>query len=261
MLSFVNRSLAGSQYLLSQFARDFPLLARKRFDHDPDGNIYGDDRVRAALEKLFHDKCAYCESKMSGILDWNVEHFRPKGRVAERDDHPGYYWLAYDWDNLYPSCTFCNQRRKDKPRWGDPTYAESGGKSDQFPLEDETMRIMSPDDIKQEDPLLIDPCNDNPEEYLGYDIHGHVFEHNDNQRGQATIDICHLEQRRLRDRRRETINAVVELMQIIFELEERGDDIAAERIRCFLRSHFLNDNCVHAGASRAVTNDPDAFGI
>ena len=237
------------------------IAIREMENHDPDGNIYGDDRVRAALEKLFHDKCAYCESKMSGILDWNVEHFRPKGRVAERDDHPGYYWLAYDWDNLYPSCTFCNQRRKDKPRWGDPTYAESGGKSDQFPLEDETMRIMSPDDIKQEDPLLIDPCNDNPEEYLGYDIHGHVFEHNDNQRGQATIDICHLRRRRLRDRRGKSIKAVVAFMQLIHDLEARGDDIDADKLRNYLENHLLNDKHVFAGASRAVINDPDAFGI
>ncbi len=237
------------------------IAIREMGNHDPDDNIYGNNIVRAALEKLFYDKCAYCESEVSGVLDWNVEHFRPKGRVAERDDHPGYYWLAYDWENLYPSCTFCNQRRKDKPRWGDPTYAESRGKMDQFPLEDETMRTMSHNDIKQETPLLIDPCIDNPEEYLGYDIHGQVFALDDSLRGQATIDICHLRQRRLRDRRIKMINAVVDFMQMIRDLEARGDNIDADKLRDLVRLHFLNDSCEFAGASRAVINDPDAFGI
>ena len=83
-------------------------------------SVYTADAVRQALEKLFHDKCAYCEGKSIGQADWDVEHFRPKGSVAERDDHPGYYWLAYEWENLYPSCKHCNQKRKDRPRWGGP---------------------------------------------------------------------------------------------------------------------------------------------
>lgn len=55
---------------------------------------YKHESVRRALEKLFHDKCAYCESSTLAGADWDVEHYRPKGRVAERPDHPGYYWLA-----------------------------------------------------------------------------------------------------------------------------------------------------------------------
>src|SRR3954454_1457494 len=79
--------------------------------HVADRNIYAHEEVRKALEELFHRKCAYCEISTARV-DWEVEHYRPKGRVAERQGHPGYYWLAYDWDNLFPSCTFCNQHRK-----------------------------------------------------------------------------------------------------------------------------------------------------
>ncbi len=116
---------------------------REKKNHNANKNIYAHDLVRAALAKLFYDKCAYCYSEITATDDWDVEHFRPKGRVAERSAHPGYYWLTYNWKNLYTSCTHCNQRRKDKPRWGDLRYARAGGKMDQFPLEDETTRAMS----------------------------------------------------------------------------------------------------------------------
>ena len=114
--------------------------------HEADPGIYADDWVKAALEELFHRKCAYCEAPIGAEADWNVEHFRPKGRVAERHGHPGYYWLAYEWLNLYPVCEHCNQRRKDRPLWGDLQFAEAGGKQDQFPLEDEATRAMAPGD-------------------------------------------------------------------------------------------------------------------
>src|SRR5207248_2896103 len=46
----------------------------------------------------------------------DVEHFRPKGGYKQRETdelkRPGYYWLAYAWDNLFCSCQLCNQRFK-----------------------------------------------------------------------------------------------------------------------------------------------------
>ena len=82
------------------------------------------------LENVFPDKCAYCERAISGYYG-DAEHFRPKGAVkaigANRSAvipeckfvhpvdgsevamiHPGYFWLAYDWRNLLPSCVYCN---------------------------------------------------------------------------------------------------------------------------------------------------------
>ena len=86
-------------------------------DHaDPDfefTSTYKTASVKRALEKLFRGKCAYCEWKPGAGSSWDVEHFRPKGRVAERAEHPGYYWLAYTWTNLYFSCQMCNQSRTD----------------------------------------------------------------------------------------------------------------------------------------------------
>jgi len=46
-------------------------------------DLYRDPQVKAALEKIFHSKCAYCESPGFAGFSWDVEHFRPKGSVAE----------------------------------------------------------------------------------------------------------------------------------------------------------------------------------
>src|ERR1043166_3748097 len=69
---------------------------REKSSHAFDSGIYAHPQARAALEELFHHKCAYCETQATAGFDWDVEHFRPKGRVLERADHPGYYWLAYE---------------------------------------------------------------------------------------------------------------------------------------------------------------------
>lgn len=222
-------------------------------------NIYGDANVRAALEKLFHDKCAYCEKWIEGF---DVEHFRPKGRVAERPDHPGYYWLIYSWDNLYPSCPYCNQWRKDYPRWGDLTYATTGGKGTQFPLSDENTRAKSHNkDIHKESMLLIDPCKDNPEEYLTYDLNGQIYPRLNHPKGKTTIEVFHLWRRRLRDFRKKVIDLAVTELKMIREEEINGNTQKANDMRDDMRAHILSDSFPHAGAAREVFRDPDSFGI
>ena len=62
-------------------------------------------RVRDKLNEYYHHKCAYCETG-GGKAD--IEHYRPKGSVKEEDTHSGYYWLAYEWSNLIPSCVKCS---------------------------------------------------------------------------------------------------------------------------------------------------------
>lgn len=45
-----------------------------------------------------------------------VEHFRPKGGWRQSPgqpiEQPGYYWLAYEWSNLFLACGPCNSRHK-----------------------------------------------------------------------------------------------------------------------------------------------------
>lgn len=225
----------------------------ERDNHKADRGVYAHTEVRKALERLFHDKCAYCERKIEG---WDVEHFRPKGRVAERGDHPGYYWLTYVWKNLYPSCQHCNQRRKDRPRWGDPVELPGGGKLDQFPLLDERTRAMAPrDDVYAEHTLLIDPCFDDPEDYLGYDPTGQIFSLSDNPYAETTIEVLHLSRRRLRGFRRETIKMVTGMMKLIANVPIAADDLKS------LLTNMQASTSQYAGAARYVARHPAEFGV
>ena len=228
-------------------------------EHDADRDIYADDEVKMALERLFHDKCAYCESKITATADWDVEHFRPKGRVAERKDHPGYYWLTYDWENLYPSCQHCNQRRRDRPRWGNSSESVSGGKVDQFPLLHEASRAMSPsDDVREEDTLLIDPCLDDPDHYLGYDPTGQLFALQGNPYGNATINVMNLNRSRLRASRVDAIRAVLGAIRLLL----RDDSSASLRsdIQAFLDG-LTSAGSEYAGLARHIVALRENFGL
>ena len=115
------------------------------------------------LLKLTRGKCAYCESRIEINQPGDVEHYRPKGRIRDeygkvlkvkvQDSeivHPGYWWLAYDWLNLLPSCIDCNRRRR---------HGFDGalvGKADFFPVRGQRA-VLPNDDLVQEQPLLLDP--------------------------------------------------------------------------------------------------------
>jgi uncharacterized protein (TIGR02646 family) len=222
-------------------------------------NLYRDQRVKIALEKLFYDKCAYCESSLLTV-EWEVEHYRPKGRVAENKDHPGYYWLAYKWENLYPACKYCNQLRKDHPRYDDPRELPAKGKKDQFPLENEKNRAGKPgDDLSKERPLLLDPCGDDPEPHFTYDIQGqiHPSETGDLFAGE-TIRICHLRRRRLRDNRARTIRRVSKLLDTIQKSQKAGNKVVEAELLDLLND-FTSPSSDFAGAARAVVQNPSAF--
>jgi uncharacterized protein (TIGR02646 family) len=245
------------------FERARAATARALLDgaaHEIRADIYGHLEVRRALEKLFHDKCAYCESKVTASFDWEVEHFRPKRGVTERPDHPGYYWLAYEWTNLYPACVFCNQLRRERSRWGETSRrSEAAGKAHSFPLEDESGRAMRPgDDLANERPLFLDPCADQPEEFLTFDVQGQALSVAGNRRGQTTCEVL-LQRKRLRDRRRSIVTTVVELLDYLsspgITAELRGDLLA------WLQRNYLEDAAEYSGVGRAVLRDPAAFGV
>jgi hypothetical protein len=134
------------------------------------------------LLRLFHNKCAYCESKIGENQPGDVEHYRPKGRVVNDElkpvrvthrvkgtiQHPGYYWLAYEWSNLFPSCIDCNRAR----RHGDEKTM--AGKADRFPVENENERAVEPGQETAERALLINPSEVDPAKHLVFHPDGTV---------------------------------------------------------------------------------------
>ena len=149
--------------------------------------IYGANDVKETLKTMQHDKCAFCEAKITHIQYGDVEHFRPKGGWCQNDEdtlhRPGYYWLAYEWQNLLLACQLCNQRHK----------------RNLFPLDDPAKRASShQDDIEPEQPVFINPTLENPEQHVTF--HGaDPTPVNGSKRGRETIRALGLHRPELRE--------------------------------------------------------------
>jgi hypothetical protein len=121
------------------------------------------DTVYFAKQAPFYGKCAYCEAYITDFETGggDIEHFRPKLAVTDENDEPiehdGYYWLAYYWKNLLPSCQLCN-----RPNNG------TLGKRNRFPVAGTRAKTHT-DPITAEDPLLLNPLEDRPDEHLKLD--------------------------------------------------------------------------------------------
>ena len=227
-----------------------------------DASVYGADSVRGALSKLFFDKCAYCEYPLTRT-DTNIEHYRPKSRVAEAPTHPGYYWLAYDWSNLLPACTSCNQRRKELSAWPATTRAPSAGKADSFPLEDETRRAYSPSaELSDEEPVLVNPTVDEPTLHIRFDPFGMPIPRT--KRGKVSIAVYNLDTRQLNRQRRCVIENMTELLKLrkkvegMVGLSQRRESLTS--IDAQIRK-TTSCSANYAAAARAVIDDPGAFGL
>ncbi len=97
-------------------------------------NKYRHVQVKDALVKMFHGKCAYCESKITVVTYGAIEHFFPKSEYVD---------LTFAWSNLLLSCDVCN---------------DAGHKGAKFPLD------------RHGQPLLIDPTDGitNPNTHLEF---------------------------------------------------------------------------------------------
>lgn len=118
-------------------------------------DIYAATTVKETLLSCQYKKCAFCESKIRPVHYGDVEHLRPKGGFTQNDIlcKPGYYWLAYTWENLFLACTLCNQEFK----------------KNQFPLRNPKQRAKCHhDDISKEKSLLIDPSKVDPSKHIRF---------------------------------------------------------------------------------------------
>lgn len=203
---------------LQQFFRPPP---DKRGQRRPpfEGGIYANPDVFEGLHRLFHGKCAYCESREGVTLE--LEHFRPRARAVGADgrvapDH--YWWLTYEWDNLLLACAECNR-----------------SKGMRFPIRGKRAELRARGAaLRRERPLLFDPCADQPEKALVFTAEGLVV--SDTPKGRATIELLALNREALVSRRKK---AAAEL-RTRFERGETGpDDAAPEQEFTALRRQLL----------------------
>ena len=192
--------------------------------------IYGHANVKATLLKAQFNKCCYCESKFRSTSSGDVEHYRPKA-FSQQDRgqpriYPGYYWLVYDWDNLFVSCGVCNRSHK----------------KNYFPLSNPDGRVRDHSgDLNQEKPLILNPGgSNNPLE--------HICFHNElakgtTKAGKTTVDMIGLNRHPLQESRLEKLDLLKHLCNIVRILESHNGNDAQNSIEA-------TQNLIQAYASR-----------
>ena len=191
-------------------AREFfslPIVERDQRSFD--WTIYTQMMRRAdcleKLSRLFHGKCAYCESSILDQSLINIEYFRPRDGAMGLDgsfspDH--YWWLVFEWSNMLPSCQLCDSAKAQRFPVA-RTRAAAGALGTKLDLEQ---------------PFLLDPCKDDPELHLFFARNGFVS--SVTPRGRCAIEVLALNREPLVQMRfqqiedlHETIRSVIEGMQ------------------------------------------------
>ena len=191
------------------------------------------DKLYKAMKELlfkdFNNKCAYCEDKMFSQTG-DVEHFRPKRGVTDENDdpvmwsprskksHPGYYWLAYHWENLLPSCIKCNR----------PTRLTDGtrvGKGTRFPLlkspKLKSGRAIKPKQERLERPVFIHPVKDKPLNHFVLDGPSGIIG-GKTERGRACIRLLDLNREELPEERRDIYFSTISNLESAIRAKREG---------------------------------------
>jgi uncharacterized protein (TIGR02646 family) len=207
-----------------------------------DRNIYAHTSVKQALIEAQHKKCCFCEGLIG--VDGDVEHFRPKQAYRQKPgeplQYPGYYWLAYEWSNLYLACPPCNQRYK----------------RNLFPLENPDDRSSNHQgNLDREQPLLIDPGQDNPEDYICFQGVS-ATSINDNPRGNATINLLKLNDRdALKESRRQRLDLLRRLWGVVQLSRENPDNLKLKNLAdgaSISIEKYLQDSAEFSSAARSA---------
>ena len=126
--------------------------------------------IQTALFASSHYKCAFCECIPGESSHIEVEHFEPKSLYPD---------LAFEWDNLLPSCRICNEEKADADTRTNP---------------------------------IINPAIEDPEQFLTYSflrikpLAGSGQE----QKAQQTIEVCNLSCERLYSARSALMKSLTE---------------------------------------------------
>lgn len=190
------------------FRRPFKERVQERFSFDD--KLLRDSRLEEALRTLFYGKCAFCESPIEAYGSISIGHFRPKVRTVDVDgalfpDH--YWWLAYDWSNLYIICPMCSKLKGSRfPIRGPRCPLEAGG-----------------EELRAEEPLLLDPCQDDPADHLVFGEDGTVA--SDTERGRVTIEVFGLNREDLVAARAAQVQWLRERWEVLRLHLERGEPV------------------------------------
>jgi 5-methylcytosine-specific restriction endonuclease McrA len=153
---------------------------------------------KLTLELRDWPKCNYCESQVEKAVTLQVEHYRPKAKVDPKDTggaaHTGYYWLGIEWSNLLLACPQCNGPSAKHNRFPirgvratAPVLFDAQGNLDRSNCHADQNPLLA------EDPILLNPEIDHPENFLTFDTQANMSGQGpDAERGEKSKDIYNL---------------------------------------------------------------------
>ncbi|KFE67454.1 AAA family ATPase [Hyalangium minutum] len=181
--------------------------------------------VRPALIELFHGKCAYCESSVAATGSTAVDHFRPRMDAANLDRKISpihYWWLMATWDNLYLACLECNRYKRNLfPVRHQRAVPESFGQA-----------------LESEGRLLIDPCNDEPEQSFAFQPNGQVEPLDEHAK--VTIEVLQLNRPSLVHMRRDHYARITQELGLWISSQRQTSVSGDDRLEAGLRDRLLS---------------------
>lgn len=217
--------------------------------------------IKTVYVQLQHSKCGYCEKWLEredfGLVEQDVEHFRPKSRVRAYPPRSadaraglhydfstgdaqsnGYFQLAYHPLNYLTTCKTCNSTLK----------------SDYFPVAKARIAgALHPRDLSAEEPFLIYPLGDldsAPESLIGFD--GLIAipigaTPQERRRADVTIDFFQLNNRE--DLRRQRARVIHSLHVALSALPHLPTDDLQREARLLVNAQ-MSASAMHANCSR-----------
>lgn len=214
------------------------------------------------LDAQHGGKCAFCETRFLAAYYGDVEHFRPKTSVKDVDDpglresgpprrdrvrtwktetQPGYWWLAYTWDNWLASCTICN----------------SSWKGNQFPLLAGARGAMIGGAEASERPALLNPFDTDPWNHIAFFADGDIEGISD--RGIETVQVVGLDRWRLVDERRRIAERLLDTMADYAEAVATNNEPLIRRVLRDIAA-CCADDANYAGMCRWLVDESPLLG-
>lgn len=191
---------------------------------DIDDSVWKTQEVRETLINTQNRKCCFCENKRARKREFDGEHFRPKLQVSGDLAHLGYWWLTYEWTNIFYSCKTCNQEYK----------------KNLFPIAG-IRACNEGDSLENENAFLINPEKENPENFIGFDWqqgYGKFVKATGldvNNRGNETIRIVGLNDPQLMEERAETLKLLQDASKSMFRYQENHNEPMIDKLAAIIR--------------------------
>lgn len=187
--------------------------------------------VQQDLIDLYNDKCGYCETLLKNNFR-AVEHYRPKNnnpKVSKCDASYGYYWLALSWSNLILSCSYCNSFK------GSCFNIKNQSKRVSYKNETfEEIHLITEQYNKEEEPLLLHPEIDNPEDLISFDTNAEVKL--TSKRVKYTVETCNLNRKDLIELRYPILKSFKDnLMDIYNDIKDDKELTFQQKLNHFKR--------------------------